>query len=314
MYNHQLPYDPQLSTFLTDTKMTLNSMRGEIWATVYALAENKGITFDACLGLMLQVLNLLLQIPIDISFQAQIPLTISYCPESSIYRRRHPEQGGVSPLHKEVRASCTLSKVLGRITHQPSEGVDCPPSPAASDNSAGSGRLHGSRCQSHSHDQSITPACSQQSGSVSSAAGCHLVHSHATEDGEVSGSESELSHDEGDITGEDDNTKEDKGGVETSSDGQVASDRNALMLKTPSPALARSSVDTRTQTQSLTPGRKSSLSDESGAQKAPRRTAPLRSPANHLLRKSHQWTRHSMTRPGKKFGRWTHVAMPGIAK
>ena len=116
MYNHQLQYNPQLSTFLTDTKMTLNNMRGEIWATVHALAENEGITFDACLGLMLQVLNLLLQIPIDISFQTQIPLTISYCPESSIYRRWHPEQGGVSPLRKEVRASCTLSKVLGRIT------------------------------------------------------------------------------------------------------------------------------------------------------------------------------------------------------
>ena len=43
-------------------------------------------------------------------------------------------------------------------------------------------------------------------------------------DGEVSGSESELSHNEGDIAGEDDNAEEDKGRVETSSDGQVASD------------------------------------------------------------------------------------------
>ena len=87
MYNHQLQYDQQLTTFLTDTEMTLNNMRGEVWATVHALAENEGITFDACLGLTLQVLNLLLQIPIDISFQTQIPLTITYCPESSIYRR-----------------------------------------------------------------------------------------------------------------------------------------------------------------------------------------------------------------------------------
>ena len=37
-------------------------------------------------------------------------------------------------------------------------------------------------------------------------------------------SESELSNDEGDGAAEDDNTKEDKGGIETSSDGQVASD------------------------------------------------------------------------------------------
>ena len=113
MYNHQLQYDQQLTTSHMDTEMALNDMRGEVWAAVHTLAENEGITFDACLGLMLQVLNLLLQIPIDISFQTQIPLTKAYCPESSIYRRWHPEQGGVSPLRKEVRASRTLSS-LGR--------------------------------------------------------------------------------------------------------------------------------------------------------------------------------------------------------
>ena len=90
--------------------------------------------------------------------------------------------------------------------------------------------------------------------------------------------------------------------------------RNTLILKTPSLALARSLVDTRTQTQSPTPGRKSSPSGKSGAQKAPRRTASLRSPANHLLRKSHQQMRHSMMRPGKKLGCWTHVLMPGITE
>ena len=68
MYNHQLQYDRQLSTFLTDTETTLNNMTGKIWATIHALAENEGITFNACLGLMLQVLNLLPQIPIDILF------------------------------------------------------------------------------------------------------------------------------------------------------------------------------------------------------------------------------------------------------
>ena len=59
---------------------------------------------------------------------------------------------------------------------------------------------------------------------MGSVAGHHSVHSHTTEDGEVSSSESKLSHDEGDGTGEDDNAEEDKGGIETSSDGQVASD------------------------------------------------------------------------------------------
>ena len=55
-------------------------------------------------------------------------------------------------------------------------------------------------------------------------AGHHLVCSHATEDGKVSSSESELSHDEGDGAGEDDNAEEDKGGIQTSSDVQMASD------------------------------------------------------------------------------------------
>ena len=80
MYNHQLHYDRWLSAFLMDTEMTLNKMRDEVWA------ENENITFDACLGLASQVLNLLPQIPVDISFQTQILLTIAYCLESSIYR------------------------------------------------------------------------------------------------------------------------------------------------------------------------------------------------------------------------------------
>ena len=224
MYNHQLQYDRWLSTFLTDTEMTLNNMRGKIWAAICALAENEGITFDTWLALALQVLNLLLQIPIDVSFQTQIPLTIAYCPESSVYRRWHLEQGSVSPLCKEVRASRTLSKVLGRVTHQPSEGMDHPPSPAASDNSVGSGGPRGSRGQSPSHAQSITPAHSQRSGSVGSVAGHHSVRSHATEGGEESSSESKLSHGEEDVTGEDETTEAGKGGVKTLSDGQVASD------------------------------------------------------------------------------------------
>ena len=112
-------------------EMTLNNMRDEVWATICTLAENEGITFDACLGLTLQVLDLLPQIPVDILFQTQIPLTIAYCPESSIY---------------------------------------------------------------------------------------------TTKGGKESSSESELSHNEEDAASEDESAKADKGGVETSSNGQVASD------------------------------------------------------------------------------------------
>ena len=71
----------------------------------------------------------------------------------------------------------------------------------------------------------------------------------------MSSSESELSHDEEDVAGEDENAEADKGGVETSSNGQVASDgkegQEHPKLKTPSLALARSSIHMRTQTQSL---------------------------------------------------------------
>ena len=139
MYNHQLNYDQQLSTFLKEKETTLNNMRDQVWVAVRALAKNEGITFNDCLSLALQMLNLLPQIPVDVSFQTQIPLTITYCPESSVYRRWCPKQGRVSPLRKEVRASQTLSKVLGKVTCQQSKGVDCPPSPAVSNNSVGLG-------------------------------------------------------------------------------------------------------------------------------------------------------------------------------
>ena len=59
---------------------------------------------------------------------------------------------------------------------------------------------------------------------MGSVAGHHSVCSHATEGSKVSSSESELSHDEEDVAGEDENAEADKGGVETSSNGQVASD------------------------------------------------------------------------------------------
>ena len=128
MYNHQLEYDRQLATFLKEAEMTLTNMRDQIWTTVCALTEREGMTFEDCPSLTLHILHLLLQIPMDVLFQMQIPLTIAYCPKSSVYRRWHSKQGGVSPLHREVRASQTLTKVLGRVTHRGSEGVDRSPS------------------------------------------------------------------------------------------------------------------------------------------------------------------------------------------
>ena len=156
MYNHQLHYDEQLTTFLVDAKMTLSNMQGEVWDAIRTLAESEGIIFNACLGLTLQVLTLLLQIPINISFHTQIPLTIAYCPESSIYRKWLSEQGGISPLQKEIRASHTLSKVLGSVICQPSESAGCPPSSTALYHSMGSSGSQGSGHQAHSWAQSVT--------------------------------------------------------------------------------------------------------------------------------------------------------------
>ena len=129
MYNHQLEYDQQLSDFLKEAEMTLANMRDQIWTVVCALVESEGVTFEDCLSLALRILPLLPQIPMDVWYETQIPFTIAYCPESLVYRRWHPEQGRVSPFCKEVRALRTLTKVLGRVHRQDSEGADCAPSP-----------------------------------------------------------------------------------------------------------------------------------------------------------------------------------------
>ena len=141
MYNHQLQYDWWLTNFLKEVETMLADMRDQIWTAVHTLVESEGVTFKDCLNLRLHILLLLLQIPMDVSYQTQILLTIAYCPESLVYKRWHSEQGGVSPLHKEVRASQTLTKVLGGVHHQEGEGVDHAPSPTISEGSAGSGGI-----------------------------------------------------------------------------------------------------------------------------------------------------------------------------
>ena len=184
MYNQQ-EYDQQLTNFFKDVEMMLANMRDQIWTTVRALVESEGVTFKDCLNLEPCILLLLLQIPVDVLYQMQIPLTIAYCPESSVYRRWHSKQGRVSPLHKEVRASQTLTKVLGGIHHQESEGVDHAPFPTVSEGSVGSGGPQGFRARSRSRALSITSHCSQRSGSA---------QSQATNDSQGTSSKFEPSH------------------------------------------------------------------------------------------------------------------------
>ena len=85
MYNHQLEYDRWLSDFLKEAETTLANMRDQIWTAIHALTESEGVTFKDCLSLALHILLLLPQIPMDISYEMQIPLTIAYCPESLVY-------------------------------------------------------------------------------------------------------------------------------------------------------------------------------------------------------------------------------------
>ena len=136
--------------------MTLSSMRDEVWTVIRALVENEGVTFNTCLYLRLQVLGLLPQISVKISFQAPVPLSLAYYPESMVYKKWHTEQGGISLLRKEIRVAHTLSKVLGGIARQLSKGERCSASPAGSDSSASSGGMWVSHHRSHSYSASVS--------------------------------------------------------------------------------------------------------------------------------------------------------------
>ena len=78
-------------------------MRDQIWTAIRALVEGEGVTFEDCLNLALHILPLLPHVPVDVSYETQIPLIIAYCLESSMYRRWDADYGGVSPFRKEVR-------------------------------------------------------------------------------------------------------------------------------------------------------------------------------------------------------------------
>ena len=109
-------------------------------------------------------------------------------------------------------------------------------------------------------------------------AGHHSIHSHATEDGEVSSSESESSQDKGDSTEEDDNTEEDKGGIETSSDRQVVSDGDEQQehphTQDTLTSISQVFGEHEDTDPDSDPGEKIQSIHKSNSQKALRRTAP----------------------------------------
>ena len=301
MYNHKLHYDRQLATFLVDAKMALDDMRGTVW-DVHTLAENEGITFDACLGLMLQVLNLLPQVPIDISFHTQIPLTIACCLESSVYRRWCPEQGGVSPLHKEIRASHTLSKVL------PTNQVRVRVIPhlllllTTPQDLVGNQALDVDLIAMHK--VSLLPAASDQVLQVQQPAAIPFISmllkvARCRSVSLIPPKTREM------VLRKRTMPRKVRAGlgpqVMSRRHPMVKISRSALTPRTPSPVLVSSLANTRTLTLSQTPGRKSSQHGKSGVRTALRRTAPRKTPVNHRLpRKGRQPTRLSVMGPGKK--------------
>ena len=224
MYNHKLEYDRWLSAFLKETEATLANMRDQIWAAISALVESEGMTLEDCLSLMLRILPLLLQIPMDVSYEMQILLIIAYCLESLVYRRWHPKQGGVSPFCKEVRASRTLTKVLGGIHRQDSEGANCAPSPTISEGSVGLGGSRDSRAWSCSHSRSITSHHSRRSGSA---------QSQTTKDDKESSSKSKPSHAEEDAPCDDEYVDIHGGNAKVLSNGQLASDGDEGLGRSP---------------------------------------------------------------------------------
>ena len=167
MYNHQLEYDRRLSNFLKEAEATLANLRDQIWTAIRTLVESEGMTFEDCLSLMLRILPCSRRSPWTSRTRRRYR-SQSLIAQSLVYRRWHPEHGRVSPFRKEVRASRTLTKVLGSIHRQDSEGANRTPSPAVSEGSVGSDRLRDSRVRSHSRSQSITSHCSRRSGSAQS--------------------------------------------------------------------------------------------------------------------------------------------------
>ena len=121
MYNHQLEYDRQLAAFLKEMETTLSTMRDQVWATTSAppapVDPHGHLISDA-----------------DTTHHRLLPRVLHL-------QKMVPQARWGFPLHTKVRASWTLTKVLGRVIHQQSEKVDCPPSSAVSDNSVGSDGL-----------------------------------------------------------------------------------------------------------------------------------------------------------------------------
>ena len=206
MYNHQLQYDQWLATFLMEAEMALNDMQGEVWALSMLWqrmrASHSMLSWASCCKCSTCSRSFPWTFCSRHKYPSPLPtaqnlLFIEEAPRTGRYFTSPQGNQGIPHSVQSIRRVYPPTKQRWRSSH-----ISC------------------SRHRSCSH----APACSRRSGSVGSVASHHSVHSHATEDGKVSSSESKSSHDEVDGAAKDGDAEEDKGRIETSSDGQVASD------------------------------------------------------------------------------------------
>ena len=134
----------------------------------------------------------------------------------------------------------------------------------------------------------------------------------------MSSSKSELSCDEEDVAGEDENTEADKARVETSSEGQVASDgkEGQVCPQTQDTHISISQVfgrhkDTDPESD---PREKTQPIWQKQHPKRPKQDSPLKVPSESSSKEEPPIDEVLCIKAGKKLSCWTHISMFCIAK
>ena len=171
VFNHQLQYDVQLVAFISNAKRTVQEKWDEVWECIHRLADVADIPHEACLGLILQVLNKLPTIPMDLSYHMPIPMMLAYGLESYTFQTWCEDGEETSSLGKKARASCLLKRKLKQLANGgriEDSSLDRSASLAHSAGSAVPGSMGCSPSSSHSQSRSPSQWC-KRSGSQSSS-------------------------------------------------------------------------------------------------------------------------------------------------
>ena len=126
VYEHQLRYDLQLAGFIMSTKEMLQAKWDEVWECMQNFVDMEGMPQVTCLCLALQVLKLLPNILLDISFHAPFPMMLAYGPESYSSQAWLENEEETYALGENSRASHILSKKLEWMaSRSPSQAHSC---------------------------------------------------------------------------------------------------------------------------------------------------------------------------------------------